>query len=167
MKRNLIFSALLALASGVSAQQAIWGVPQMISPEVNTDGTVTFRLDAPEASSVRVSGDFFAPADTVAPGVMARDENGIWTYTTPYAPAPELYTYRFMVDGRLFTDPSNVFQVRDVNTVMNLFHIPGGRSDLYKVADVPHGTVSKVWYRTPWRRARRPGTGNTTTRIDH
>ena len=149
MKRNLIFSALLALASGVSAQQAIWGVPQMISPEVNTDGTVTFRLDAPEASSVRVSGDFFAPADTVAPGVMARDENGIWTYTTPYAPAPELYTYRFMVDGRLFTDPSNVFQVRDVNTVMNLFHIPGGRSDLYKVADVPHGTVSKVWYRTP------------------
>ncbi len=149
MKRNLIFSALLALASGVSAQQAIWGVPQMISPEVNTDGTVTFRLDAPEASSVRVSGDFFAPADTVAPGVMARDENGIWTYTTPYAPAPELYTYRFMVDGRLFTDPSNVFQVRDVNTVMNLFHIPGGRSDLYKIADVPHGTVSKVWYHTP------------------
>ena len=149
MKRNLIFSALLALASGVSAQQAIWGVPQMISPEVNTDGTVTFRLDAPEASSVRVSGDFFAPADTVAPGVMARDENGIWTYTTPYAPAPELYTYRFMVDGRLFTDPSNVFQVRDVNTVMNLFHIPGGRSDLYKVAVVPHGRVSKVWYRTP------------------
>ena len=44
------------------------------------------------------------------------------------------------------SDPSNVFMIRDVATVTNVFIIGGGRADLYKVNDVPHGTVSKVWY---------------------
>ena len=34
-------------------------------------------------------------------------------------------------------------------SVTNVFLIGGGRADLYKVCDVPHGTVSKVWYNSP------------------
>lgn len=49
-------------AAVVFAQQALWGVPAMISPEVKADNTVTFRLDAPKASSVVVAGDF-SPVD--------------------------------------------------------------------------------------------------------
>ena len=123
MKRTLVLCAVVAASLGASAQQALWGVPELDSPRVNADGTVTFSLIAPEAGKVQVIGDFFEPSDTVAPGVMTRGENGVWTYTTPYAPLPELYTYRFVVDGRTITDPSNVFQVRDVCTVMNMFMI--------------------------------------------
>jgi hypothetical protein len=30
--------------------------PQFVSPEVNSDGTVTFRLHAPEATAVKLTG---------------------------------------------------------------------------------------------------------------
>lgn len=46
-------------------------------------------------------------------------------------------------------DPSNVYQIRDVATVTSIFIVGGGQADLYKVNDVPHGTVSKVWYDSP------------------
>lgn len=40
------------------AQQALFGGNQIVSPEVNADGTVTFRLYAPKAVKVEVTGDF-------------------------------------------------------------------------------------------------------------
>lgn len=46
-------------------------------------------------------------------------------------------------------DPSNVYMSRDVSSVTNVFIIGGGRADLYKVNDVPHGTVSRIWYDSP------------------
>ena len=46
------------IAMHISAQQAIWGVPDLISPEINADRTVTFKLKAPGASDVRVTGYF-------------------------------------------------------------------------------------------------------------
>lgn len=39
--------------------------------------------------------------------------------------------------------------IRDVASVTNVFIVGGERADLYKVNDVPHGTVAKVWYNSP------------------
>lgn len=39
--------------------------------------------------------------------------------------------------------------LRDVAMVSNIFIVPGERADLYRVNNVPHGTVSKVWYHSP------------------
>ena len=75
--------------------------------------------------------------------------DGVWEFTTPEPLAPELYSYTFVVDGLKINDPSNVYTIRDVVSVTNVFLIGGGRADLYKVSDVPHGTVSKVWYNSP------------------
>jgi enterochelin esterase family protein len=47
------------------------------------------------------------------------------------------------------TDPNNVYLIRDVATVTNVFIIGGGRADLYKVNKVPHGTVARRWYNSP------------------
>ena len=47
-------------------------------------------------------------------------------------------------------DPSNVYMIRDVATVTNVFIIGGDRADLYKVNKVPHGTVSRMWYNSPF-----------------
>ena len=45
MKKSLIIAMLLPALLSASAQQALWGVPTIISPEVNQDKTVTFRLE--------------------------------------------------------------------------------------------------------------------------
>jgi len=80
---------------------------------------------------------------------LVENKEGVWEYTTPEALKPELYGYSFLVDGLKMNDPSNMYMIRDVNTITNVFIIGGERADFYKVNDVPHGTVSKVWYDSP------------------
>ena len=76
---------------------------------------------------------------------LTEDGHGVWSWTS--APlASELYSYAFVVDGLRMLDPSNVFLMRDVRSLMNIFIVPGERGALYSVNDVSHGTVSKVWY---------------------
>ena len=152
---NLLSAAILSSTLSASAQEALWWKTPTTSPEILTDNRVTFRLKAPNASEVVVTGDFL-PKDTInkdnkqvaVPGCakMQKDENGLWKYTTPDPLSPELYSYEFLVDGLKITDPSNVFYSRDVVTMSNLFLIDGDESHAYRVNDVPHGTVSRVWY---------------------
>ena len=49
------------------AQQALWGGAPVVSPEIHDDNTVTFRLKAPKAVKVQVTGDFLpaTPIQTV------------------------------------------------------------------------------------------------------
>ena len=44
-----------------------------------------------------------------------------------------------------------MFQIRDTASITNVFLIDGdpNYADLYKINDVPHGTVAKVWYNSP------------------
>lgn len=79
---------------------------------------------------------------------MQKEENGVWTYTTS-VPAPELHTYCFYVDGMRMLDPNNVYMLRDIATYTNYFLVDGELSQNYLVREVPHGTVSKVWYPSP------------------
>src|SRR5262245_1331547 len=44
-------------AAGGRAQGAGRGGPAIVSPEIGTDGRVTFRISAPQATSVTVGGD--------------------------------------------------------------------------------------------------------------
>lgn len=155
MKRFLFLSAMLLVCAMTFAQQALWGGAPVVSPEVHDNNTVTFRLKAPKAVKVQVTGDFL-PTQKIktpfgefdGPGIADLTENkdGVWEFTTPEPLKPELYSYTFLVDGLKITDPSNVYQIRDVASVTNVFIIDGDRADLYKVNKVPHGSVSKVWY---------------------
>lgn len=149
MKRITCIIAASILCFCAYAQQALGSRAKIVSPQINEDKTVTFRLYAPKAVRVQVSGDFL-PAQQSSSGVADLTEtDGVWEYTTPSPLAPELYGYHFIVDGLRINDPSNVYAIRDVSTVTNVFIIEGGVADLYKVNDVPHGTVSKVWYDSP------------------
>lgn len=157
MKKILLAASMAVCGFSADAQQALWGMSQIVSPEINKDKSVTFRLNAPEARKVQVTGDFL-PTQKVktpygefdAPGVADLvNKDGVWEFTTAGGLAPELYSYTFLVDGVKITDPSNVHQIRDVASVTNVFLIDGGRADYYKIKDVPHGTVSKMWYHSP------------------
>ena len=157
MKRIIAIFFASGVFLGCVAQQALWGTPQLISPEVNADRTVTFRLKAPDAEKVQVTGDFL-PVQKIqtpygefdGPGVadLKKNSEGVWEFTTTPL-SPELYSYTFLVDNLRMTDPSNVYQIRDVASVTNVFLIDGDYASSYKVSDVPHGTVSKVWYHSP------------------
>ena len=140
-----ICMALMLFPIPAWAQQALGEGSKIVSPEIHDNHTVTFRIQAPKAVKVQVVGDCIPTgmADLV------ENKEGVWEYTTPEPLKPELYGYTFVVDGLKMNDPSNVYMIRDVSTITNVFIVGGDRADLYKVNDVPHGTVSKVWYDSP------------------
>jgi len=131
------------------AQQAIGGGMETGSPEIHDDRRVTFSLQAPAAEEVRLTGDWM-PVEGWVPGSvpMTRDDRGNWTYTTEVL-EPELYGYAFLVDGLRVNDPNNAFLTRDIATNTNIFIIGGEQADLYRVNDVPHGSVCRRWYDSP------------------
>jgi len=126
----------------ICAQQNI-GARQskILSPQINADNSVTFRLHAPQAQSVKVLGDW--PSDKRAD--MTKNADGVWEYTTAVLPS-EMYTYRFNIDGVVTVDPANPFARRDVGNIFSVFYIGNGPADYYQVRDVPHGKVSAEWY---------------------
>ena len=128
------------------AQQALFSRNVVKSPEINADNSVTFRLHAPKAITVQLTGDC---VDGVVN--MKEDSLGVWSYTTGKL-EPELYSYSFIVNGMRMLDPSNIYQNRDVATWTSIFIVSdkkGDKGDLYSVNKVPHGNVSKVWYESP------------------
>ena len=140
---SLILLAVLMNYSCTWSQQALFGGTNITSPEVNADNTVTFRFMAPDAGEVRISGDWM-PAQGWTPGseLMKKEEKGLWTYTAAALPS-DLYSYSFTVDGVRCNDPNNVYMIRDVASVTNVFITGGGKGDLYKVNSVPHGSVTR------------------------
>ena len=137
------------MALGSMAQQQLGQRPRVKSPVVNADGTVTFNFYDPTAQRVSVNGDFREIGSQRLE--MTKQDNGVWTVTT--APLnPELYSYSLSVDGQRFVDPSNSYVNRDISTLSNIFIVSKSSDDkghLYQVNNVPHGTLSRVWYDSP------------------
>ena len=149
MKRIMILASCCLIAMSSFAQQQLGQRPRVKSPVINADGTVTFNLYAPSAQRVSVSGDFEEIHGKRLD--MTKQENGVWTVTTE-ALNPELYSYSLSVDGQRFIDPGNSYVNRDISTLSNIFIVTKSVDDkghLYSVNDVPHGTLSRVWYDSP------------------
>ena len=56
------------------------------------------------------------------------------------------------MDGQRFIDPANSYVNRDISTLSNIFIVSKTAQDkghLYAVNNVPHGTLSRVWYNSP------------------
>jgi len=122
-----------------------WG-PRIISPEIHPDNTVTFRLHAPKATRVTISGEWMAGFG--ASEDLIKNDTGLWSITVGPL-KPELYGYSFNVDGVKVLDPGNDLIKRDGFGNASNLYVPGKESDVYAVKNVPHGTLSKVWYNSP------------------
>jgi enterochelin esterase family protein len=140
----LMFLSCLMTISAIAQETVRMNTGNIKSPEVNNDGTVTFRLNAPQAKDVTLLGSFLSQQGAK----MQKDAKGLWTFTSEKL-KPELHTYTFVVDGLRITDPNNVYMLRDIATYQNFFLIDGELSANYFVREVPHGRVSKVWYPSP------------------
>lgn len=139
-------TCLVFLSFSLIAQEAPWMRNRVISPEINIDNSVTFRIFAPEVSTVAVSGNWMDGWGTTE--ALIRNDTGLWTITVGPL-EPEIYTYSFNLDGITMMDPGNVRIIRDGARHASMLFIPGTASDLYQVRNVPHGTLSKVWYDSP------------------
>jgi len=122
------------------------------SPEVNTNGTITFRLQAPNAKTVRVFTDFPKRGDVPVNGSagfdMAKDENGIWTFTSPKL-TPSYYQYWFVMDGFTYPDPQNTFVRPASGVYKSMVALPGKEADFMMFRDVPHGDLTEHQYLNP------------------
>jgi enterochelin esterase family protein len=117
--------------------------PQVVSPQVNADRTVTLRLYAPKAADVRVTGELLNGAQPVA---MTRGDDGIWSVTMPAVP-PDVYTYAFNVDGLSTTDPRNPWVKLVSSTgLASQVQVPGDGLQFYDSKPVPHGILQIVTY---------------------
>jgi enterochelin esterase family protein len=114
----------------------------VVSPEILPDKRVTFRLLAPKAGTVVLNGNW----DMGINIPMTKDEGGIWSVTV--GPLGEqLWAYSFNVDGLKVMDPGSGEYQRDGQRYDNLLMITGPASDSWTFKpDIPHGTVSAVWY---------------------
>ena len=116
------------------------------SAEILPDNSVIFRLLSKDAGSVAVSGDWMAGFGASVP--MVKNDTNLWTLQAGPL-KPELYSYTFLINGVRVLDPNNPIVKRDGTRNESMFIIPGEESDLYLVKDVPHGSLSKVWYQSP------------------
>lgn len=149
MKKLFTLTLALFAVGTLSAQQALWSASKVVSPEINSDNSITLRLIAPDAQKVSVVGDFTTPdGKQIGGGDMVRDEKGQWEFSTPPLMS-ELFYYNFVVDGVKVGDPANVYINRDFASMANIVIIGGGKGDLYKASDVPHGSVTRAWYHSP------------------
>jgi enterochelin esterase family protein len=149
MKKFMVYMCCSLMAMSSFAQQQLGQRPRVQSPVVNADGTVTFNFYDPSAQRVTVSGDFNEIGNQRLN--LTKQENGVWTGTTT-ALNPELYSYSLSVDGQRFIDPANSYVNRDISTLSNIFIVTKSNDDkghLYSVNNVPHGTLSRVWYDSP------------------
>jgi enterochelin esterase-like enzyme len=148
--RLVLFLSFLANTQNILPQEARRPNPQVrqriISPEILSDNKVTFRLFAPKADSVKLVCDWMSGAE--ARINMAKNDSGLWT-TTLGPLKSEVYEYSFNLDGVTVLDPSNPFIKGRVTYNRSILLVSGNESDLYSVKDVPHGTLSKVWYDSP------------------
>ena len=139
MKRYFLF--ILALVALTMSAQGYFA-PPVQSPEISRDGSVTFKVKAPDADTVKLIID--SRLDTL----MRRSGNGTWSITLRDL-EPDLYMYYFTIDGMKVLDNDNAQVLRDVKSVMNTFVLDPYGDCPMAVHDVPHGEVRAVWYDSP------------------
>jgi enterochelin esterase-like enzyme len=116
------------------------------SPEVRDDHTVTFRLKAPEAKEVKLTGAVLTELDRGREGIpFTKGDDGIWTLTIGPL-TPDIYAYHFNVDGMQITDPSNTCAAFTAMPPYSQLVVHGEGPSYYDARNVPHGNVTRHIY---------------------
>ncbi len=111
------------------------------SPDVQTNGRVTFRLKAPDATNVQVQ------CESLKAATMQKDDQGVWSFTTDPL-EPDYYGYSFVVDGLRTIDLNNPLMKYNLLNTESEVHVPGPASLPWEVNDVPHGIVHRHIYKS-------------------
>ncbi|TLF47210.1 glycosyl hydrolase [Maribacter aurantiacus] len=149
------FMGILMTVPSLIRSQEVGQTERLVSPELNEDRSIMFRIKAPQAESVSLSGNWMPMVPNGEQGMtrqtaqLTKDTNGVWS--VKLGPLePELYTYTFNVDGVTTIDPSNLKVARDgIFRTESVLYVPGEASDLYWAKTGPKGSVHQIWYDSP------------------
>ena len=151
MKRNacLIMIAALLSASICFAQDAgqvledfkpsSLNQPGKDYPQVNSQGYVRFRVEAPDAKAVNVSLGLGGKGGTD----LTKGADGVWTGTTAGPMDEGFHYYHLKVDGGTFNDPGALNFYGSVRWESGI-EIPAHDQDFYALKNVPHGHVHEI-----------------------
>jgi enterochelin esterase-like enzyme len=142
IKLHLTASSVLGLALAFNALAQAPRPPQLESPVVHPDRSVTFRFRAPNAKKVELSAQFLKGNQP-----LQANTNGIWSIKVGPV-EPNLYPYAFVVDGVSVADPANPDLFPNERFKHSLVDIPGDKPSLYSLQDVPHGELTYCFYQS-------------------
>lgn len=117
----------------------------IISPEVNDNHMVTFRVKAPEANSVMLSGSVLLELKADKPIPFIKGPEGIWTLTVGPM-TPEIYYYKLIIDGVSVDDPANTLTGFAGQPGFSILVVHGDGPAFYDAKEVSHGTVTRHIY---------------------
>lgn len=140
MKRiSFIGGVVLGIASLGCAPTQSSG--EYASTILNDDGTITFQYRNDSAKTVTVDVQFAGAKE------MHKDSvTGLWTVTVGPA-APDMYPYKFVVDGVSVMDPMCEQYFPNEGFKNSLLEIPSATGSLpHDIKDVPHGLIEYVNY---------------------
>ncbi|HZU28451.1 MAG TPA: alpha/beta hydrolase-fold protein [Bryobacteraceae bacterium] len=130
------FAVLVCAAAAVASGQQ---QERLESPQVHSDGSVTFRFRAPNAKEVTVNVVGSKPL------AMQKNDEGVWSATTP-ALDPDYYGYTFIMDGVGLRDPSNADVIPNLMYPSSEVHVPGPPTLTWELNPVPHGELHHHFY---------------------
>jgi enterochelin esterase-like enzyme len=118
----------------------------VISPEVRDDRTVTFRVKTPDARTVALAGGpVLLALGASAPIPFSRGADGVWTLTLGPI-APNVYTYRLLIDGVAVADPNNTLAGFGDQPPYSQLVVHGDGPAYYDARNVPHGAITRHIY---------------------
>lgn len=110
-------------------------------PQVNSQGYARFRVQAPDAKSVRVSlgglqrGGF----------ELTKGEDGVWAGVSQKSLDEGFHYYHLTVDGGTFNDPGTLNFYGSIRWESGI-EVPAHDKDFYALKDVPHGNVHQILF---------------------
>ena len=142
MFRNIVFSVIMVflVLPGMSTSIYTQGSEAIVSPEVHTDGTVTFRYRNAHASSVELKGSMAHLPGILGP--FSRSAGDIWVRTISSL-EPGVYHYTIEVDGNRIIDPANALVRAGLTRGQSSVLLVPGNPPLpwEEHPDIPHGAV--------------------------
>jgi enterochelin esterase family protein len=147
LRKTLIFSFLISVESlippGLDAVEPPPVRPPrpapLVSPELGADGSVTFRIKAPNAKEVKVVGQFGAST------ALSKDNEGVWSVTVPGVPKG-VHEYHFVVDGLSVLDGQNPHIKPQRAPSSSILHVPTSPPAPWDWQAVPHGVLHQHEY---------------------
>jgi enterochelin esterase-like enzyme len=137
-KRSKLIGVLLIVSGLVYCQPQYRAL--VVSPEVNPDNTVVFRYLAPNSNEVKLNAQF---EKNHIP--MTKDSSGVWSVKVGPV-KPDMYPYCFVVDGISVADSRNTSIFPNEGFQNSLVEITGSKPLTHTLQNVPHGTLSYLYY---------------------
>jgi enterochelin esterase-like enzyme len=113
-------------------------------PQVNSQGYVRFRVNAPAAQSVKATLGLGGQGGTV----LQKAADGRWTGTTSGPLDEGFHYYHLEIDGGVFNDPGTLNFYGSTRWESGI-EVPAHDADFYALKNVPHGNVQQILFPSP------------------